>query len=100
MFYAWRIRNKIAMDVLRMTNPQQIRHFHDKLRKKLNNDCFAHISAPFFRCSFEKEGPKMYFYLKKVKSFRIFAEQSSGRAESNNVAPVSWIQKGKNAEGV
>ena len=40
-------------------------------------------------------GPKMFFYFKEANSFQIFAEESSDRAESNNIASVSsWIQKG------
>ena len=53
----------------------------------------------FFNVALEKEGSKMFFSFKKVNSFQIFAEESSGRAESNNIAPVSWTQKGKKAEG-
>ena len=31
----------------------------------------------------------MLFYFKKVNTFPLFAEENSGRAESNNGAPVS-----------
>ena len=54
----------------------------------------SHIFPPFDVV--EKEGPKMF---QESNFFSIFAEESSGRAESNNVSPVSRIQKGKKAEG-
>ena len=45
-----------------------------------------------------KRLPRMLKMSKKKNSFQISSEESSGRAESNNVAPVSWIQKGKKPE--
>ena len=68
-------------------DPHQNRPFHDNLRKNPNNDFFAHIPAPFFRCAFEKEGPNVFF-TSRTHFFPILSsEKSSGRAEFNNVAP-------------
>ena len=92
----------LRLDVSRSTDPKQNRPSVDIPRENqimVVSHIFPLLFLVLVRLVFHKEGPKMFFYFKKVKSFQILSEKSSGRAESNNVAPVSWIQKGKKAEG-
>ena len=90
---------KLIFDVLRARTPKKS-PYPRWSPKKTQTMIVSHIFFTlFFRFAFEEEWPKMFFYFKIVNSFQISSEESSGRAESNNVAPVSWIQKGQKPEG-